>query len=160
MFGAGFNPVRIIAGGAIGALVTGGDPMMGAMTAGISAGVGACFEISPLAGVFGDVENSFFAALRFSTASGALAGGVTAEIFGGDFGEAAMWGAAGAAAGFVVHRAIQRMTLLGRGKVLLTYKTDASNEKQYKKISKSVDFVKFLLEIKKSETRDSHLFFC
>ncbi|HLB73810.1 MAG TPA: RHS repeat-associated core domain-containing protein [Sedimentisphaerales bacterium] len=107
MFGVGFNPVRIVAGGAIGALVTGGDPMMGAMTAGIAAGVGACFEISPLAGVFGDVENSYFAALRFSTASGALAGGVTAEIFGGDFSEGAVQGAMGAAAGYVVYEHIE-----------------------------------------------------
>lgn len=90
------------AGGAVGALVTDDDPMTGAMTAGISAGVGACFETSPLAGMFGDIENDFGALLRLSTASGAFCGGVTSEIFGGGFGQGAMWGAGGSAAGLVL----------------------------------------------------------
>lgn len=106
MFGVGFNPVRIIAGGAIGALVTGGDPMMGALSAGIAAGVGACFGKTPLPGVLGravkGIGNAHLRNLMFSAASGALCGGVTAEIFGGDFGEGALYGAASAAAAYVL----------------------------------------------------------
>jgi hypothetical protein len=48
MFGVGGNPIMAMAGGALGALATGGDPMMGAMTAGIAAGAMVCFFNSPL----------------------------------------------------------------------------------------------------------------
>jgi RHS repeat-associated protein len=119
MFGVGFNPVMAMAGGAVGALVTGGDPLMGAMTAGISAGVGACFAKTPLPGVLGravgNIGNVHLRNIMFSAASGALCGGVTAEIFGGDFGSGALFGAAAAAAEYVVYSKLYSEVPTGDG---------------------------------------------
>jgi RHS repeat-associated protein len=95
-----------IAAGAIGGVIQGGDPMMGAVTAGISAGVAAVCQQTPLASIFDGIEDKFLKELVVSTASGALAGGVTAEMFGGDFGQGAATGAASGAAGYVLTRTI------------------------------------------------------
>jgi hypothetical protein len=88
------------AGGALGALVTGGDPGMAAATAAISSVVS--FGLFSEGGIFGSFSGSIteqhIKLLMASTGVGALTGGVSAEIFGGDFGEGAMWGAASAAA--------------------------------------------------------------
>jgi hypothetical protein len=111
MFGVGGCPVMAMAGGALGALVTGGDPMMGAASAGIAAGisasVAACFKDLPVTCVFESIENEYLRELTYTTACGALAGGVTAEMFGGDFAQGAAYGAASAAAGYVLGRALQ-----------------------------------------------------
>jgi len=106
----GFGAMGIMegmAGGALGALVTGGDPGMAAATAGIAAGVSIACGFSPISDWVGGVPDISIGQicirdLAASTGVGALSGGVTAEIFGGDFREGAMWGAIGAAAGYVV----------------------------------------------------------
>jgi RHS repeat-associated protein len=103
--GGVFGPVPgfigAAAGGALGATATGGDPVMGAIAAGISASVSAvCGEI-PVPSACNTLGEIFLWQLAVSTASGALAGGVTAEIMGGDFGQGAAYGAAGGAIGHV-----------------------------------------------------------
>ncbi len=104
---AGFSLiVGPIAGGVLGALVTGGDPGMAAATAGINAGVSIACGINPMPGFGGASAGEFFKGLVLSTGVGALAGGISAEITGGSFGEGAMWGAASAAASFALGRVI------------------------------------------------------
>jgi hypothetical protein len=80
--------------------------MMGAMTAGIGFGlstgvIGSCSQ-SPFAGAFKVFGDEYMQKLAITTCAGAVAGGVTAELFGGSFGEGAAMGAASAAAGYVV----------------------------------------------------------
>jgi len=106
MFGVGGNPILAMAGGALGALATGGDPMMGAVTAGIASGVGVCFSESPLPSQFDFIGDEFLKELTVSTACGALAGGVTSTMFGGNFGDGALGGAIGASAGYVIGQTI------------------------------------------------------
>jgi hypothetical protein len=101
-----------MAGGALGALVTGGDPVMAAATAGIAAGIAndsVLMQFSDWSSGLPDISigDVHLRALAASSGVGALAGGVTAEIFGGNFGEGAMWGAAGAAAGYVVSTTLE-----------------------------------------------------
>jgi hypothetical protein len=115
MFGVGGCPVMAMAGGALGALVTGGDPLMGAMTAGISAGVSVCCMESPLASAFKPFGDEFLDELTLSTVTGSLSGGVTAEVFGGDFGQGAAYGSASAAAGYVLASALVSDTPAGPG---------------------------------------------
>ncbi len=98
--------VGIVAGGALGAAVMGGDPVMGAITAGISAGVSATFADLPIPSSCQTLEQIWLWELAVSTASGALAGGVTAEIMGGDFLEGTAYGAASAAAGWAVSKVL------------------------------------------------------
>jgi RHS repeat-associated protein len=131
VFGATGNLAMAMAGGALGALVTGGDPMMGAISAGIaagiSAGVAACFKDLPLACVFESIQDEYLRELTYTTTCGALAGGVTAEVFGGDFAQCAAYGAAAAAAGYVVSKGLEVFSedlIAGVGKsARVTYKT-------------------------------------
>ncbi|MFA5252667.1 MAG: RHS repeat-associated core domain-containing protein, partial [Phycisphaerae bacterium] len=105
---AGFSlVVGPVAGGALGALVTGGDPGMAAATAGIASGVSIAFGINPAPGVAGPTGGEYLKELAISTGVGALAGGISAEISGGSFGEGAMWGAASAAASYTVGRVVE-----------------------------------------------------
>jgi hypothetical protein len=112
---AGFSLiVGPIAGGALGALVTGGDPGIAAATAGIAAGISIACGYTPLPNwanglpdiSIGDVH---IRDLAFSSGVGALAGGISAEIAGGSFGQGAMWGAAGAAASAAASFAVYRV---------------------------------------------------
>jgi hypothetical protein len=95
-----------IAAGAVGAVVQGGNPAMGAITAGVSVGVAAICQQTPLASIFDSIKDEFLKQLVVTTTSGALAGGVTAEMFGGNFGEGAASGLASSAATFAVFKAI------------------------------------------------------
>jgi hypothetical protein len=96
------------AGGALGALVTGGDPGMAAATAAISSIIS--FGLFSEGGIFGSFTGSqteqYIKMLTASTGVGALMGGISAEIFGGDFGEGALWGAASAAASYMLSAAL------------------------------------------------------
>jgi len=96
------------AGGALGALVTGGDPGMAAVTAAISSTVSlGLFNDNGILGSFsGSPTEQYFKQLTASTGVGALMGGISAEIFGGSFGEGAMWGASAAAASFALSKAL------------------------------------------------------
>jgi len=90
------------AGGALSAVITGGDPLMAAATAALTAtilGVVGWQAPDSLGAVFAEegLKN-----LIKSTGVGALVGGITAEISGGDFAEGAMWGAVAAASAFAV----------------------------------------------------------
>jgi hypothetical protein len=67
--------------------------MMGAMAAGISAGVAVCFSESPFASAFKWSGDEFIDKLTLSTACGALAGGVTAAMFSSNFGQRFAYGA-------------------------------------------------------------------
>ena len=106
----GFGTIGIIegiAGGALGALVTGGDPGLAAATAGVGAGISIACGFTPLPDLVGglpdiSIGDVCLRNLAASAGVGALAGGVSSVAFGGDFGEGAMWGAAGAAAGYAV----------------------------------------------------------
>jgi RHS repeat-associated protein len=99
--------IGAVAGGAWGALITGGDPMQGALSAGVAAGVQVCLGFSPTPSG-GDISTGqYLQELALSTASGAIGGGVTAEILGGNFGQGAAYGAAGAAAGYIVASALE-----------------------------------------------------
>jgi len=102
VMGANWGIIGAIAGGAVGSAIQGGDPLMGAITAGVAA---ICSQ-TPIASVFDVIEDEYLKALAMSTTSGALAGGVTAEMFGGDFGQGAAYGAAGAAASYVITRSV------------------------------------------------------
>jgi RHS repeat-associated protein len=97
------------AGGALGALVTGGDPGMAAATAAITATIS--FGLFSEGGVFGSFSGTpteqAIKQLAASTGVGALVGGITAEIFGGSFGEGALWGAAAAAASFALMKVFE-----------------------------------------------------
>lgn len=92
-------------GGALGAVATGGDPAMAAVSAGITFGI-----VQGLGGGFGvDIGASaelfseqFFKELVITTAVGAGAGGVTATIMGGNFWDGALGGTIGASAGSVI----------------------------------------------------------
>jgi hypothetical protein len=90
------------AGGALGAIATGGNPAMGAISGGLTAGIMAGMGFSPMASVQDVFTQQALKQLVISTAVGAMVGGVTAEMFGGDFGQGAAYGAASSAAGFVV----------------------------------------------------------
>ncbi|NIM06328.1 MAG: hypothetical protein GTN65_12100, partial [Armatimonadetes bacterium] len=127
VFAANWGIVGSIAAGALGSAIQGGDPLMGAMTAGVSAGVAAVCQQTPLASVFDGIEDEFLKGLIVSTTSGALAGGVTAEMFGGDFGQGAAHGAASAAAGYAITVELTSFLgdlIAGAGKAArVTYKT-------------------------------------
>jgi RHS repeat-associated protein len=97
----------VIAGGALGAQATGGDPLQGAISAGVGAGVQACLGFSPQPSGADFLSGQYLKELTLSTASGALVGGVTAELMGGDFAEGAISGAAGASANYVVACAME-----------------------------------------------------
>ena len=81
--------------GALSAYISGGDPLMAAATAGITAGIG--FRLGSSHAPF--LSDQYFSELVASTGVSAVVGGTAAEIAGGDFwrgaGDAAMWGAAG-----------------------------------------------------------------
>lgn len=96
-----------MAGGALGALAFGGDPLIGAASAGIAIGVNIVCQINPAAqsigtGLAETTGDRFISELIMSAGVGALAGGVTAEIFGGDFSEGAAYGAASSAATYAM----------------------------------------------------------
>lgn len=97
-FGAGFgNFYAAVAWGAFsgagGAALSGGNIGMGALLGGASTAVGWGF--GSLAK--GNIAAKFLA----STATGAVMGGLSSELAGGDFGEGAMWGALYSGVGFV-----------------------------------------------------------
>ena len=81
--------------GALSAYVSGGDPLMSAITAGFTASIG--FRLGSGHPPF--LSDHYFGELIASTGVSALVGGTTAEIQGGNFwrgaSDAAMWGAAG-----------------------------------------------------------------
>lgn len=103
-------------GGAINAAITGGNVGMGALTGAVSSaigwGVGQGFSQLATgvgAGAGSLSGNAISAAGR--AAGGAIAGGVAAEISRGTFAEGAVYGAAGAVAGFIVGNAITSPSL-------------------------------------------------
>lgn len=87
--------VGAAAGGALNAVITGGDPGMAAITSGLSAGIG--FRLGLDHADF--LSNDWFNQLAASTTLGAGIGGVMAELQGESFwagaADGAVWGAAG-----------------------------------------------------------------
>ena len=73
------------ASGAINAAIAGGDVGMGALTSGVSAGIGRY--------VGAGLPKSFRAQFLGRMATGAVTGGITSAIAGGDFGQGALMGA-------------------------------------------------------------------
>lgn len=94
------------AAGALNAAMTGGNPLMGAIIGAASAGVGSVLG-DAFPGVFKWIGDEYLQGLAASTTAGALIGGVTAEIMGGNFGQGAAYGAAGAAAGHALQTLLQ-----------------------------------------------------
>ncbi len=92
--------------GALNAVMMHGNPLLGAAMGATSAGAGIKLA-ETLPGVFTWIDDIYLRDLAASTAAGVLIGGVTAEVMGGDFGEGAAYGAASAAAGWVVAFAIR-----------------------------------------------------
>ena len=83
---SGYGHAGAIAGGAIGALIQGGDPAMGALMAGISAGVAGCCKVGPIPSLCQRLfDDLYLYELALSAISGAIAGGVTSEMLGGSF---------------------------------------------------------------------------
>jgi hypothetical protein len=93
---AGVHAAAGAASGAIGAAITGGDVGLGALSGAISGGV------SEYAG--GYLPEGFEYQLAGHSVIGGLAGGITAELYGGDFGEGFGQGASIAASGFLFNR--------------------------------------------------------
>jgi len=94
------------ASGAVNAAITGGNPLMGAVTSGVSAGVaygvGSALQAAGVTSAIADMTPKDFAIqLGARTASGAVVGGVTSEMMGGDFGQGAFTGAWTAGYGFL-----------------------------------------------------------
>jgi RHS repeat-associated protein len=108
-FGAIANSAFIgaVAAGALTGVMSGGDPLMGALTAGVSAGIASAFAEMPVPSFVNTPTEAYLWQLTMSTCIGALAGGVNAEMSGGNFGTGAAYGAAGAAAGFAVSMALR-----------------------------------------------------
>jgi RHS repeat-associated protein len=107
MFGVVGGFVGSVAGGALGALAVGGNPGLGALYAGVGFAVQSCLGFSPEPST-GDVPaGQYLQELAVSTASGAMCGGVTAELMGGKFKDGAISAAASAAASYVVSVAIE-----------------------------------------------------
>ncbi len=151
------------AGGALGALVTGSDPGMAAATATIASAIS--FSLFSEGSVFHSFEGSattqYLKQLAASTGIGALAGGVSSVAFGGNFGEGAMWGAAGAAAGctieIMINDFMEPLANLSK-KARISYKQKSNpNKKQYVIAKK----VKDLLDIwrKAQDTKDPIIWF-
>jgi RHS repeat-associated protein len=102
-----------IAGGALAAAVTGGDPVQGAISGGVSAGVQITLGFSPAPSRADFLSGEYLIDLALSTASGSVCGGVTAEVLGGDFSEGAVSGASSAASNYIVWSALLRMSTEG-----------------------------------------------
>jgi RHS repeat-associated protein len=102
----GLGPVGMglmgAAGGALGAVATGGDPLMGAISGGITSGIMAAMQFSPITSFDRLFTEEALKRLVVSTSIGATVGGTTAEMFGGGFGQGATYGAMGSAASFAV----------------------------------------------------------
>lgn len=98
-------------GGAINAAISGGNVGMGALTGAVSSaigwGVGQAFGAIPNGGNW--------ATFAGAVSGGALGGGVSAEIMGGNFAEGAAYGAAAAAAGWTMTQGISLEDGYGEG---------------------------------------------
>ncbi len=102
-----------VAAGALMSVMSDADPVMGALTAGISAGVAAACSIAPIPSWVDTNASVYLWELAISTGAGAFVGGVTTEISGGDFAKGAAYGAASAAANRVVIKAIEETYVEG-----------------------------------------------
>ena len=79
------------AGGALGAVATGGDPAMGALSAGITGGIMAGMNFSPVPSIGDLFTEQVLKQLAITAGVGAGIGGVTAEIFVGNFAQGAAY---------------------------------------------------------------------
>ncbi len=108
--GLGLGPVGTAivggaAGGALGALAIGGDPAMGALTGGLTAGILVSFNITPVYQMTNPSTSEYLKQLALHSGVGAGVGGVAVEIQGGKFSQGAEAGAKSAGTGFVISTA-------------------------------------------------------
>jgi hypothetical protein len=150
-FGTVGATIGAAAGGALSSLFTNGDPLMAAASAGIGVGIGFGFNVPTVSGAFTDIFGEELAKLALSTGVGALAGGITAEIFGGNFGQGALWGAASAAAAYATKTTLREFlcpTMAGRNPAHLTIKLSGYGDREFHTTLNSVaDLEKVLTEV-------------